>query len=160
MGCGPIATDQPLRNSIARVLAVGTLVTGSVDGSLDHPRVTVRLIEPSGRQVENKLIQPTGGDVLALRSKLAQEVARFLRERLGREVRLRELRSGGGARGWVQVRRAEELREDAHALYVAGDTAAAGRTFDAADSLLASIEREDPRWVEPLVNRGWMSATE
>jgi tetratricopeptide (TPR) repeat protein len=134
------------------------LVTGSVDGSLDHPRVTVRLIEPSGRQVESKLIQPTGGDVLALRSELAQEVARFLRERLGREVRLRELRSGGGARGWVQVRRAEELREDAHALYVAGDTAAAGRTFDVADSLLASIEREDPGWVEPLVNRGWIAA--
>ena len=151
--------DRPAPpDSIARALAVGTLVAGTVAGSLEHLRVTVRLIEPSGRQVDSDVSEATGGNVLALRGELTQQVAAFLRERLGREIRLRELRSAGDPHAWVQVRRAEDLREDAWALYAAGDTAVAQRTFDGADSLLAWAARLDPDWVDPIVLRGWIAA--
>lgn len=151
--------DRPASpDSVARALSVGTLVAGTVAGSLDRPRVTVRLIEPSGRQVASKVIEATGGDVLALRDELSQQVSGFLRERLGREVKLRELRSGGDARAWVHVRRAEDLREDARALYATGDTNIAQRTFDAADSLLEMAQRLDPDWLDPIVLRGWIAA--
>ena len=137
-----IYRDHPASpDSIAKALSVGTLVSGTVAGTLDQPRITVRLIEPSGRQVDSRVMEARGGDLLALRSELTQEVAGFLRQRLGQEVKLRELRSAGDARAWVQVRRAEDLSEYARALYATGDTSAAQRTFDAADSLLAQAER-------------------
>lgn len=151
--------DRPASpDSIAKALSVGTLVAGTVAGSLNRPRVTVRLIDPSGRQLDTKVIQATAGDVLALRGELAQQVAGFLRQRLGREIKLRELRSGGNAQAWVQVRRVDDLRLDGRALYAAGDTNGAQRTFDAADSLLGLAERLDPDWVDPIVLRGWIAA--
>jgi TolB-like protein len=154
-----IYRDHPASpDSIAKALSVGTLVSGTVAGTLDQPRVTVRLIEPSGRQVDSRVMEARGGDLLALRSELTQEVAGFLRQRLGQEVKLRELRSAGDARAWVQVRRAEDLREDARTLYASGDTSAAQRTFDAADSLLAQAERPDQNWIDPIVLRGWIAA--
>jgi eukaryotic-like serine/threonine-protein kinase len=151
--------DRPASpDSIARALSVGTLVTGTVAGSLDHPRVTVRLVEPTGRQVDSKVIEATAGNVLALRGELTQQVSGFLRQRLGKEIKLRELRSAGNPRAWVYVRRAEDLREDGRALYAAGDTTGAQRTFDAADSLFGLAEGLDPDWVDPIVLRGWIAA--
>jgi eukaryotic-like serine/threonine-protein kinase len=150
--------DTPVPpDSIARALSVGTLVSGTVAGSLDRPRVTVRLIEPDGRQVDSRTIEAEGGDILTLRGELAQQVAAFLRQQLGKEITLRELRSGSDARAWVQVQRAEDLRHDAQALYRAGDTVAAGRTFAAADSLLQLAQRLDADWVQPTVLRGWIA---
>ena len=157
-GVRPYREDPPPPDSIARALSVGTLVTGTVAGSLDQPRVTVRLVEPTGRQVASKVIEAAGGDVLALRGELSQQVSGFLRERLGREVKLRELRTGGDTRAWLQVRRAEELREDARALYATGDTTGAQRTFNDADSLLGLAERRDPDWLDPVLLRGWIAA--
>jgi serine/threonine-protein kinase len=150
--------DRPASpDSIARALSVGTMVAGTVSGSLDRPRVTVRLIEPSGRQVDSKVIEAQG-NVLALRGDLVQQVAEFLRHRLGREIKLRELRSGGNPQAWVHVLRVEDLRQDARSLYTAGDTTAAHRTLETADSLLGLAERLDPRWLEPTVLRGWIAA--
>ena len=157
-GVRPYRDDPAPPDSIARALSVGTLVTGTVAGSLDKPRVTVRLVEPTGRQVASKVIEAAGGDVLALRRELSQQVSGFLRERLGREVKVRELRAGSDTRAWLQVQRAEELREDAQALYATGDTSSAHRTFNDADSLLGVAERRDPHWLDPVVLRGWIAA--
>jgi serine/threonine-protein kinase len=156
-GVRPYREGAAPPDSIARALGVGTLVSGTVAGSLDQLRVTVRLIEAGGRQVDSKVLETSAGDILALRGELAQQVAAFLRQRLGREIRLRELRSGGDARAWVRMRQAEDLREDAPELYAAGDTAAARRAFDVADSLLAVAERLDPDWVRPVISRGWIA---
>jgi serine/threonine protein kinase/tetratricopeptide (TPR) repeat protein len=156
-GVRPYRDGSASPDSIAAALAVGTLVSGTLAGSLERPQVTVRLIEPTGRQVYSEVIQATGSDILALRGELAQQVATFLRERLGREIRLREHGSSDNAQAWVHLRRAEDLREDARALYAADDTAAARRTFDTADSLLGQAERLDPKWVDPIVLRGWIA---
>ncbi len=151
--------DRPASpDSIAAALAVGTLVSGTLAGSLERPRLTVRLIEPTGRQAYSKTMEAVSGNILTLRAELAEQVAAFLRERLGREIRLRERHSGRNPQAWVHVRRAEGLREDARALYAAGDTAAAQRSFDMADSWFRRAEQLEPKWVEPVVLRGWLAA--
>jgi tetratricopeptide (TPR) repeat protein len=86
-------------------------------------------------------------------------VSRSLRERLGKELSLRELSAGArNSRAWVLLRRADALRDDALTLYAAGDTSVAHRTLDAADSLLGAAERLDPGWLDPIVLRGWLAA--
>jgi serine/threonine-protein kinase len=159
-GVRPYRDKSVPPDSIASALSVGTLVAGSVAGTADHPRVTVRLIDPpSGRQLDSKVIEATGGDVLSLRGEISQEVARFLRERLGREIKLRELRSGARVPGaWLMMRRVEILRQDARTLFSSGDGTAAFLSLNTADSILQIIEELDPRWVDPIVLRGWLTA--
>jgi len=147
-------------DSLAETLAVGTLVTGTITGSPEDPRVTVRLIDAAtGRQLDSRVLESAGGDVLTLRRELAEEVSGFLRERLGREIRLGELRaSTKNSRAWLLVRRVDDLRQDARTLFTAGDTGAAERSLDRADSMLALAERLDTGWVTPTVLRGWIAA--
>jgi serine/threonine-protein kinase len=157
-GVRPYRDKTVSPDSIASALSVGTLVTGSVAGTADRPSVTVRLIDsPTGRQLDSKVIEASSGDVLTLRAELSQEVARFLRERVGREIKLRELRSGTrDAKAWLLMRRVEILRQDARALFISDDGTAARRNLSTADSLLQLIEESDPQWVEPIVLRGWL----
>jgi eukaryotic-like serine/threonine-protein kinase len=159
-GVRPFRNQSVSPDSIASALSVGTLVTGSVSGSENRPRITVRLIDPpTGRQVGSKVISASGHDVLTLRGELAQEVSRFLRERLGREIKVRELRSGTrSTKAWLTTERVEDLRRDAHTLFASGDGPAARRMLTTADSLLADAEKLDPRWVDPIVLRGWLAA--
>jgi TolB-like protein len=145
-------------DSIGTALGVGTIVSGTVGGTTAHPRITLRLIDPeSGSQLDTKLIEP--GDVLALRGKLAEEVALVLRQRLGREIKLREQRSGTrNAAAWILVQRAEKLSEDAMSLFRSGDPAASTRLLDSADSLLVTASRLDPAWSDPILQRGWLAS--
>ena len=154
-GVRPFRGTAVSLDSIARQLAVGTLVTGTVAGSPDRPQVTVRLIDVgTGRQIASQVMRRSGSDLLALRAELAQEVAGFLRQRLGREITLRQLRATtSDSRAWLLVRRVEAMRDDAHALYAAGDTAAVRRELDTADSLLVAAEAADRRWPWPTVRR-------
>jgi len=119
----------------------------------------VRLIDPeSGRQLDTKMIEPATGDVLAMRGKLAEEVALVLRERLGREIKLREQRSGThNAAAWILVKRAEKQSEDAMSLFRSGDGEGASRLLDSADSLLTAASRLDPQWSDPVLQRGWLA---
>jgi serine/threonine-protein kinase len=146
-------------DSVGDALGVGTLVAGTVGGSVAHPRVTVRLIDPeSGRQLDSKQIEPSG-DVLAVRGQLAEQVALVLRERLGQEIQLRDLRSGTRDAGaWVLVWRAQQLRDDAKSLFRDGDSRTAMRTLDAADSLLAQAVERDGEWLDPRLLRAWVTS--
>ena len=153
--------DRPVPlDSIASALSVGTIVAGTLGGSPERPRLVVRLIDAvTGRQLDSRRLDPASGDILALRNQLIQEVTRFLRERLGREIRQEELRAGTkNPQAWILVRRVDDLYQDADTLYAAGDTAASHRALDTADSLLRVVERLDPTWVDPIVLRGWIAA--
>src|SRR5438445_9345584 len=119
--------DRPVPlDSIVAALSAGTIVAGTLGGSPERPWLVVRLIDAvTARQLDSKRLEPASGDILALRGELIQEVARFLRERLGREIRLEELRAGTrNPQAWVLMRRVEDLRQDAATLYAAGDTSA------------------------------------
>jgi serine/threonine-protein kinase len=148
-------------DSIARALKVGTLVHGTVNSLADRLRLTVSLIEgATGAEIGSTSFERPHRQIFALQEDLASEVAVFLRQRLGEEVKLRESRAGSARhdpRAWHLFQHAEELSRDVDPLLIAGDTAgAAGRLFRA-DSLLQRAETVEPRWIRPAVSRGWLA---
>ncbi len=146
-------------DSIGRALRVGSLVGGSVEHSGDVLRVRVRLIDAaSGLQLQSRTLEYPYGKLFALQDQLAEEVSGFLRERLGREILLREGRKGTrSVAAWETLQRGEASREAARDLRAQGDLAAAARALDVADSLFASAAGLDPTWPNPLVLGGWVS---
>ncbi len=158
-GVAPYRNSSVPRDSIARALKVGTLVEGSVEQEKDRVRVTIRLVDAaSGAEFQRASFEQPASQYLTLGDSLAQKAAVFLRERLGAEVRLREQRQrASNPQAWILVQRAEALSRQADSLSHA-DTAAAGRAFEQADSLLAQASVLDPRWTEPLVQRGTIAS--
>lgn len=150
-------------DSIVAALKVGSLVEGSVQRSGGRVRVTVQLIDGStGTHLQSRTLVRPLGELFALEDEVGAEVSRFLRMRLGEEIRLRE--RGAGARDaetLEAVMRAEELRSRTERGAGEPDPlgpAATIRTLQRADSLLAVAEEAaDSRWVEPLVLRGWVA---
>ena len=147
--------DHP-RDSVARALAAGTLVEGTVEAARgDSVRVTIRLIEGvSGVDFRHTTLAGAVSDPLRIQGELADQAAEFLRARLGEEIRLRarreDTRSGAA---WGLVQQAERAMKDAEALAAADSMAAAGMRFARADSMLAQAEQADSRWPEPVVLR-------
>ncbi|MEO7475014.1 MAG: serine/threonine-protein kinase, partial [Gemmatimonadales bacterium] len=147
-------------DSIGRVLGVGTLVGGSVERSGNVLRVSVRLIDArTGVQLQSRSLQYSADDLFTLQDSLAQEVSRFLRQRLGQEVLLRQRRSGtGSVAAWERLQEGDASRETARTLRAQGDPTAAGRALDAADSFFERASVLDPVWPDPLVRRGWVAS--
>ena len=159
-GVRPFVGRHAPPDSIGRVLRVGTLVSGSVERSADVLRVAVRLIDAqSGLQLQSRTLEYPAGDLFRLQDELAQEVSRFLRVRLGREVLLRERRKGTrSVAAWERMQDGEGARDAATALRSHGGSAAAKRALDSADSLFAQAGALDRDWADPLVLRGWVAA--
>ncbi|HYR32232.1 MAG TPA: protein kinase [Gemmatimonadales bacterium] len=155
-GVRPYRDANVSPDSIARALGVGTLVAGSVARSGDQLRVSVRLIDGSdGRQLNSETVERAWGDLFALRDQLSVDVAQFLRERLGHQVRMRERRSGTrSVAAWSTVRDGDEIENDAHVVWRGGDSTRGRLLLDRADSLYARAEALDPRWVVPIEARG------
>ena len=144
------------RDSIARVLEVGTLVEGSVAPEGKNVRVTMHLVDGNSDVERNdaSVVAPLG-DPLALTTKLADKLSPMLREWLGNEIRLQALRTGTeNPNAWSLVQRAERMRKDADASDQGGNTTGAQHQLLAADTLLTQAERLDPTWTEPIVLRG------
>ncbi|HJR17240.1 MAG TPA: protein kinase [Gemmatimonadales bacterium] len=158
-GVRPYVSREIPPDSIARALKVGTLVSGSVERSGDILRVTARLIDaPSGVQLQSRTLEYRFQDLFALQEELAQEVSRFLRERLGQEIRLRERRKGTeSVAAWEVLQQGEASRDAARGLYGQGEASAAGRMLDAADSQFIRASVLDDSWVDPVVLRGWVA---
>ena len=145
-------------DSVVRAFHVGTVVTGTLTGSRDRLRASIRLIDAvNGVQLFGGTFEKPYGNVLELRDQLAEEVARQLRIRLGEAVQLRQRRAdASNAVAWELVRRAEQLRNQA--LDLAGDDAEGSQLASRqADSLLVRAEKLDPAWTEPPILRGWLA---
>jgi serine/threonine-protein kinase len=143
-------------DTIARRLGAGTFVTGSVSESQSGLRVAVRLTDPqTGQLLMSQTVQRPRGDIIQILEEVSAEVSRGLRQRLGQVIELRERRAGTrSAPAWELVRRAEALRDEAGETT---DLLVGGRALLEADSLLARAEQMDPRWIEPVVLRGWLA---
>jgi serine/threonine-protein kinase len=155
-GVAPYRSDSIGRDSIARALKAGTLVTGEIEEKRGRLRTTVRLVDgASGVDFERASFEQPAGNLLAVQDTLAQKVAGLIRRRLGEEIRLREQRGRTRNVGaWALVQRAEQARKQAEALVAKQDTTdAAVRAFDQADTLYAQAHLADPQWTEPLVGR-------
>jgi adenylate cyclase len=148
-------SDLP-RDSIARALGAGTVVTGSVDEVGDRLRVNVALTDGvSGAEFRRGSFQQPRDSLLELESDLAVEVSQFLREWIGPEVELRRTqRETESAAAWALLQRAERARKDGEAALRREGRDALVAAFQAADSLLAEAETLDPRWTRPIVMRG------
>jgi len=148
-------TTAPL-DSVARALAVGTILRGSVDDAGGRYRVSVNLIDgASGADLGQRAsFEQPAGAVLAIRDSLARKVAEFLRVRLGEELRLREEQAGTrSAAAWSLMQQAEQTRKRADALFEHDSVAAARGALQLADSLAADAQGADPQWAEPSVLR-------
>lgn len=147
------------RDSIARVLDVGTLIEGSVESVGDRLRVTIRFVDAnSGADFERASFEVPATELLAVQDSVAEDVARMLRERLGEEIERRERRAATtSVTAWSQVQRGERVRKDAERFVDADDLEAAFAAFDQADEILATAEVADPEWIEPIVQRGWIA---
>ncbi|PYO96849.1 MAG: hypothetical protein DMD60_08835 [Gemmatimonadetes bacterium] len=94
-GVAPYRNPDIAPDSVARVLSAGTIVRGAVEETGNQYRVSVRLIEgSSGVDFRRAAFEVPKGSVLDVRDSLASDVAVFLRQRLGEEVRLREEAAG------------------------------------------------------------------
>ncbi|HVG45531.1 MAG TPA: BTAD domain-containing putative transcriptional regulator, partial [Longimicrobium sp.] len=150
-------------DSLAAALRAGTVVEGSVQRSGDSVRVTVQLVDANsqGHLESRSLTYPLDpGSLFALQDAVAGEVAGLLRRRVGREIRLSDLRRRArNPRALELVLRAGHARDDA-ALLAHGtharDVRSALRALRTADSLLARAEAADPDWPDPVVMRGWV----
>jgi eukaryotic-like serine/threonine-protein kinase len=156
-GVGPYRHTNVGPDSIARALKVGTLVQGSVAQSGDRLRLTVTLIDgETGAELGSTTIERPHQEIFALQDDLTQEVAIFLRQRLGEEVqkKMAITRAETHPRAWHLVQQAGELTRDIDGLLVAGDTSVAAVQLNKADSLLAAAQKEEPKWSRPSVARG------
>jgi TolB-like protein len=147
-------------DSLARVLGVGSIVEGSVEGSGDQITVTVQLIEgETETHLMSERIEGRGEDVLALRDSIVGIAVRSLGRTLGRQLQTTQTREEtADARAWELYQRAEHLREDADTLrWIRGDTLAAGQLLLQADSLLGRAADRDRDWPRPVIARGWLT---
>ena len=143
------------RDSIARALGAGTLVEGSVEDAGPRLRLSVRLVDgSSGTDIRRQSFELPRGNLLALRDSAAHEVARFLRGRLGEDLRLRDERAATkSVQAWTLVQQAERLRKEADARVRERKADAGLAALQRADTLLAQAEQADPFWLTPVLLR-------
>jgi serine/threonine-protein kinase len=147
--------DSVSRDSIARALRAGTLVSGDIERLGDRLRVTVRLADGgSGADFERASFEQPVGKLLAIQDTLSDRVASLIRRRLGEEIRLREQRGRTrNVEAWALVQRAARHQRLAEESAEKGDSTARDREFNTADSLFAAAETLDSSWAEPIVGR-------
>jgi serine/threonine-protein kinase len=155
-GVVPFRHGTAAPDSVARVLNVGTLVAGSVEPVGDRIRVQLRLVEgATGVDFQRSSVEVPAAQLLSARDSVVGEVARMLRERLGQELQVREVReTAPSADAWASLLRAEHLRKVAEDRIAAGDLAAGLAGFRWADSALAAAEAGYRKWTAPVVLRG------
>lgn len=142
-------------DSVGAALGVGTIVRGSVESTDRGGRVAVRLLDvASGDVLDRRAFDFDSASALAIADSVAGQVALFLRERIGQEVTLRELRGATrSTSAWTLALRGERRIQDADSLALAGAVAPALIALDAADSLLALAEAADGAWPTPVALR-------
>lgn len=147
-------SDVP-KDSIARFLGAGTIVSGSVEDAGPAVRVSVALNDGiSGAEFRRNTFLVPAADVFGVQESLAEEVSRILREWLGEEVRLRRTEQGTrNVQAWALLQRGERARKSGEEFLASGNPEAVARSFEEADSLLAEAGSLDPAWSRPLVIR-------
>lgn len=145
-------------DSVVQRLRVGSVVEGTVQEAGGRLRIGIRLIDANQmRQLGSKRLEESGGNLFALLDQVTRSVADFLRSRLDEEIRLQQRRAATRSAAALDlVLRAEKARDDATRVG-AGGTALAGRLLASADSLAQRAAAEDPKWSEPITQRGWVA---
>ena len=138
-------------DSIAKVLSVGTIVSGTVQASGDKIRVTVEMLDArTGNSIGSTKIEKTKQDAFALQDTLVTEVSAALRKQLGEQVEVLSSRAGTkNAAAWDAFQRAKQTVTQGDSLVTAGDVKTATIVLAGADSTLGGIAAQDPKWSAP-----------
>jgi TolB-like protein len=156
-GVAPFQGSGAPRDSIAQVLAAGTLVGGTVEPVGDRIRVDLQLYDgvsgaplPDGRVS----LQPRPADSLALvMDEMGEEAGQLLRRKLGDHVQISRRAAETNMTAWTLAQRGERLRRQGEALAADGDLEAGFARFDEAHEILAEAQRADTLWARPTVLR-------
>jgi serine/threonine-protein kinase len=138
-------------DSIAKVLSVGTIVSGTVGASGDKVRVTVDMLDArTGKTIGSTSIEKTKQDAFALQDTLVTEVSAALRKLLGEQVEVLSSRAGtSNAAAWEAFQRAKQTISQGDSLVAAGDAKAATIVLAQVDSTLGGVAAQDPKWSAP-----------
>jgi len=147
-------------DSVARVLGAGTIVDGTVEGRGDEVRVNLYLYDgASGSEMQREVLERPSEDLFALQDGLAREVSVLLRDWIGEEIEIREVRRGTeSVAAWALFQRGERRRQEGENALYEGSRDSVVRAFREADSLYAEAERADPKWAAPLSRRASLAA--
>jgi len=158
-GTAPFAESGLPFDSVATLLRVGTLVSGSVETYADSVRVRVELLSgESGEQLAVDVFEVPFPDRLGLVNAITDTVFARLRRRLGPLVRSRRYAQETlSIAAFDAVQLADVHYLEFEALLAAGDVAASEVALRAADSILLAAERADPAWAVPIIERGWLA---
>ena len=142
-------------DSIARALRVGSIITGDVRRVGERISVSVRLVDgATGRQLASHDTSGTGEELLGVRSVVIDDVARFLRQHLGEQVRIASTRSRArDALAWQLVERVRTLRAGELLKTINLPRAERAQRFARADSLMVRAAMLDRAWTTPHVER-------
>jgi serine/threonine-protein kinase len=145
-------------DSVSRALGVGILVRGRVSESDSVVTVRVEVVRTrDDRTVDSKTFSRPRSELFELQDQIAAQVALFLRETIGPQVKLvaDEARTEN-VDAWLKVQEAAELTADAERLKDLRDIEAAHELIGRADSVLAEAERLSPDWSAPPTHRGFL----
>ncbi len=159
-GVRRLRDEQIGADSIARRFGAGTVIRGAVYRRGENILVRVQLVDATnGAIVASSSLERGLHELFALEQDVARELAIGIRQRLGEEVRLTELkRESSNVRAWQLVARGNRERDDASVLSARGgieESSAALRALRRADSLYRQAQSEDPAWVRPAVEQAW-----
>jgi len=158
-GVAPLKGKNLTPDSIAKLLSVGTLVTGRVTPRPNNRvRVEVELTDAmSGDQKGSTSLEDAQENMIALQDSLARQLSISLRRQVGAEVE--ELASRVGTRNtaaWDALQRARQTINEIDVHVGAGDVPGGLAKIAEADSQLARVESLDKNWREPIVQRAWL----
>lgn len=139
----------------ASVTAPRIVLAGNVVQSDGRVRVNIQIADAeSGRTIKTVVLDHPVGQRVPLADSLSLQVSSLVRAAVGREIRLREWSIGANNKKvYMLMQEADEHRDRANQLTTAGDPAAAVRALRSADSALLQVERDAPRWREPIIER-------
>jgi len=146
-------------DSLVRALGVGTIVDGTLTQFGDSLRLSIAMVDgKTGNEIASTTLKVPRADPLALQQSLAEQMGQLLRQRLGQEIQ--QIASRAGTRNpqaWDLLQRAKAMARNVDTLLTAGDTAAASRALNRADSLLSQAAVKDRKWTAPIIERGWIA---
>jgi len=141
-------------DSIARALRAGYLVRGEVEPEGDNVRVSVRLDDASGVNLERASLAVPSANVLNARDTIVVIVGDLIRKQLGEQFQISQQRaSTSSPESWLLVQRGEAARKAMEASGGQGDSVAVDHHYRAADSLFAAAQPGDSKWAEPHARR-------
>jgi eukaryotic-like serine/threonine-protein kinase len=155
-GVGRFRGSTASLDSIARALRVGYLVRGEAEPEGDRVRISVRLDDAFGVNLDRASFVVPAANLLGMRDTITTVVGDLLRRKLGQQFQISQQRASTSSQdSWLLMQRGEVARRSMEG--AVGDTASIATHYAVADSLYAAASRADSRWAEPHARRAHLA---